>query len=481
MASFNQKLGIYQETYNSDKHSSIDQLSRGNLAQADMLTSTVVKFYGDWSNRFPLYLSTMGQGRKMAVKSTDSLFKVPVLGKPKKSSTIAKTIYTSTDTPGKGKQPFFLYFVDKWFAKGDQLESGQKIKVSVEEEPVQEGDFFKYVCKIVGTNLNAFLSFNEIKDGAKFARIAHPVGIKGSRGTEARSQAPAMMQNQCSFIRESYNWEGNLDNKVMTLNLPKKGGGTTAYWKEWEAFQHELRFSEACENMLWYSEFNRTADGKILDKDVNSGEPIVLGSGVLEQIPNSSTYGVLTEEKIKRVVRDVFYNSNADLIRNITLYTGIGGKEEFHNALFASLKGLNFGFQADQFVSGGKNTNTLEYGAYFGTYKHVDGHTITVRQLPLLDFGARSEAAPKHPITDLPITSYDMYFLDESMIDGKYNVQFVYEEGRERIEKIVGGFNAKDSKFVSSDIDASSIHFGESLGVHIYNPINCFKLTCNLS
>ncbi len=487
MASFNQKLGIYQETYNTDKHSSVDYLSRGNLAQADMLTSAVIKLYGDWSARFPVYLSTMGQGRITKVKSIDSLFKIPILGKPKKSSTIAKVLYnTTTDRPGQGKTVATLYFADRWFAKGDMIESVAKTKAIVQENPVQEGDYFKYEVIITGSNLNTYFTSREIREGAKFSRIARPVGIKGSRGGESRSQSAAMMQNQCSFLRESYNYAGNVESKVMTLALPKKGGGTTMMWKEWEAFQHELKFMEACENMLWYSEFNRTPDGRILDKDVNSGEPLIMGSGLLEQIPNSSTYGVLTESKIKRVVRDVMYNSSADKVRQISLYTGVGGTEEFHNAMFNSLRGLGFNFQADQFVGGGKNDRNLVYGAYFGTYQHQDGHVITVKKLPLLDYGARAEAADKHPITGLPLTSYDMYFIDESMIDGKHNLQFVQEEGREKFEKIIRGVNTSKGAFgnsneVSSDADESSIQYGESIGVHLYNPVNCFKLICNLS
>lgn len=483
MASINQKLSLFSDVYNTDKHTSINYLSAGRLSQADELTSTVVQLYGGWSDRFPLYLSTKGRkGGIRKIKSADTLFTIRIMGKPKKSSGIGKTIYSATDKIGVGKCDFYVYHVDNWFKKGDAVETYKHNKLQVQKDPEKEGNYWKYTYRLLGSDTNAYVSLAEVSVGQKFAMMFQPAGLINSRGRESRSQSPALMQNQCAFLRNSYNWKGNVENKVMTITLPKVGGGVTSFWQEWELFQLELKQMEECENYLWYSEWNRTPEGQILDKDPDTGEAMPMGSGLLEQIPNSASYGILTVDKIKRVVRDVMYNSSADKQREITLYTGRGGQEEFNNAMVNDLVAMGYQYQqSTKVINGAANSHNLVYGAYFGSFRHQDGHTVTIKYLPLLDMGARAEAAPKHPRTGLPITSYDMYFVDESIIDGMPNIQYIQEAGREDIKKIVAGINSKDTTYVASDQDASSVHMGKSIGIHMFNPVNSFKLNCNIS
>lgn len=482
MSAFNQKLALYTEVYNTEKFTSINYLAAGKLASSEELTTAVVQLYGNWSDRFPLYLSTKGRvGGTRKIGSLDTLFTVPIMGKPKKSSTVAKSIYVATDKIGVGKTDFYIYMADNWFKKSDVVETSKKNKLHLQEEGRLEGNYYKYTCRLVGGDVNAYITAAEIAPGMKLASMFAPAGLINSRGRESRSQSPARMQNQCAYLRKSYNWKGNVDNKVMAIKLPTKGGGTTTMWREWEMFQLELQMREEVENYLWYSEWNRTPDGQILDKDADTGEVMPLGSGLLEQIPNSSTYGVLTEEKLKRVMRDVFFNSSADNKREVTVYTGLGGLEEFDSALKKSavLNGYQFN-QSNKVIGGETNSSNLTYGAYFGTYRHVDGHVLNVKHLPLLDQGARAEAAPKHPFSGLPITSYDMYYIDESTIDGEPNIQFVCEKGREeKVAKMLGMNGGVE--VISTDQDASSIQMAMSVGIHMYNPINSFKLTCNLS
>jgi hypothetical protein len=185
----------------------------------------------------------------------------------------------------------------------------------------------------------------------------------------------------------------------------------------------------------------------------------------------------LTENIIYRTVRDVLYNSCADKVKQISIYTGVGGREEFHRAFASSLGKLGYTNFTTQFVGGEANSNNLTYGAYFGTYKHQDGHVVTLKMLPLLDHGAKADAAPKHPTSGLPITSYDMYFIDESTVDGKPNLQFVQEKGAEDIRKKINGMNG-DSDIVSSDDMTSSVQYVKSVGIHMYNPVSSFKLRC---
>ena len=113
------------------------------------------------------------------------------------------------------------------------------------------------------------------------------------------------------------------------------------------------------------------ANGLIHLKDDN-GKPITLGSGVFEQIPNVDTYSELTTAKIKSVVRDALYGATDAQQMNIVLFTGIGGMEEFDNAMKSEISSGTYIKNTDpaSFISG--SGSNLQLGGYF-TYQHIDG------------------------------------------------------------------------------------------------------------
>lgn len=477
------KLRLYEDTYDEKSYTDVNRLSNALVTQSDVISPIVTRLYGNWENRFPLMLLTEGKNKIKYVKSTEGQYTASVIGKPKKTSQIVKCYYSSTDKIGINRSEFKIVFADAWFDRDHDIMNSSRISqyiLKITEKPKKVQDGFEYTVKILGTASSIPLS--EIQVGKRWSKYASQVGISASKGNSARNQAPSKVANQTNFLRFSYNYAGNVQNKVMCVELPTSSG-TTKLWTEWEAFLHALQFKEECEHVLWYSQYNRDVNNRIHDTDINSSEIITMGSGLLEQIPNETTYSVLSEAKIKQVVRDVLYTANPSQKKNIVLWTGVGGQEEFHNAMLKSLKGLGLQATSDRFVQG--TGSNMVYGAYFGGYKHVDGHTIELRALPLLDMGAKAEAADKHPITGLPITSYDMYFVDMSDVEGEPNIQYVAEEGRQDIECFVPGLTIPkgyaDSRLRATDLDASSVHYAKSLGIHVKNPINCFKMYCDLA
>jgi hypothetical protein len=476
-------LRIYDDTFDDKSYTDVNRLANAMLTQADILSPIVTNLFGRMSDRFPLMLLTEGRNKIKPVKSVDGAFKIPIMGKPKKSSTTTKSFYVDGDTPGKGKTEFKLAFADRWFERDYTIESPGPdfVQAKIVDNPEQDGDSWVYTLRITGSSFGEYCPYKFTKPGVKWSRMYAVVGISGSRGNASRNQAPGMMQNQVSFLRKSYEYKGNVQKKVMVMEIPT-GSGSTKYWCEWEAYLRGLEWKEECENNLWYSRYNRDADGLIHDKDINSGEIAPQASGVLEQIPNSSTYSFLTEEKLKRTMRDVFFNSAAGTKKNIEIFVGTGSREAVDTALKGAIKGLTL---VDSKFVGGEGSS-LVYGSYFSTYRHVDGHTATIRYMPILDNGTRAEKAELHPISGLPMTSYDIYFLDMSDIDGEANIMYLAEEGREDMEVFVPGLTIPDGftangAMRASDIDGSSIHFAKSLGSHIKNPINAFKMTCDLS
>lgn len=483
-----ENLKVFESTYDDKNHTDINRLANALVTSgADIMSPIVTQAYGSMSDRFPLMLLTEGKNRMKPVKSLDGLYKVPIMGKPKKTSVVVRCDYTSTDKIGAGKSIFYITFADNWFARDHDIENsgrvGGKYLLKIVDNPERTQDGWKYPVRLEGGNKNRVVPLDQIQPGKKWGKQAASVGIAGSRGNASRNQAPAQFQNQTNFIRMSYNYSGNVQNKVMNIQLRLGSGKTTTYWADWESYMHQLQFREECENVLWYSSWNRDLNNLISDLDINSQEIITRGSGVLDQIPNNTTYSSMSAAKIQQIVQDVFYNSAPGVKKDIVLFTGIGGRRVFQQGMADANKGTLAVSTNNYYVRDPENDTTrLEYGAYFGSFVTQDGHRITIKTLDLLDKGAKAETCDKY--NGLPVCSYDMYFLDMSEVEGEPNVQFVYEEGRKDIEKIIVGLTTPkgyaDTVYAASDIDAASCQFAKSLGVYIKNPINCFTATLDV-
>ena len=181
---------------------------------------------------------------------------------------------------------------------------------------------------------------------------------------------------------------------------------------------------------------------------------------------------------------------------NVVLFTGIGGAREFDSAIKRDANGsgswkLLEGDAATKFITGTAGSNKLSFGAYFSTYKHIDGHSITVKILNLLDHGSRAENSPKHPVSGYPLSSYEMFFVDMSTYEGVRNVQMVSQKGRSMIRGIEQGMTLIKGKGygdyngnalnLATDQDKTAIHYLKTLGISIRRNTHCFKLTCDLS
>ena len=479
----NPKLRLYQDTYNDEGYSSVNHMSNALLTQSEMLSPVVTHLYytSDWGKKnFPLTFLTEGMGNAKSMGSID--YTQSIMGKPKKTSVVAVNSYSATtDTPGKGYAIFEIKFADRFFMKSLTIVSPDpNIQARVYDDPREEGNYWVYKCKVITNNPQSFCPTKHLKAGTVWARGIAKVGIERSKGVEHRSYAPGKMENQMSVVRDTYQLAGNVENKVMVVEIPANGK-KYKFWTEWELFLRQLQWKEKCEHDLWYSLYNKDANGEIHETDIDSGEVVPSGAGLLQQIPNEDSYSFLTTKKLETIIRDVFFGTSDADKRNIEVFTGTGGIDEADKSMKDAAAG--FTLVDSKQISG--SGHDLIFGAYFKTFRHIDGHTVTFRKLDLMDEGAVAQASPKHPISGLPMESYNMYFVDNSTYDGKSNLMYVSEKGRENIEFIVAGVKVPrgygDFKNRASDVDASSVQWMKSQGIIIRRPTNCFKLINKLS
>lgn len=472
------KLRLYSDVWNAEGMTDENSLANAYLTQPDTISPIITHLAGREDKRFPLSFLTEGLGNYYTTNDVE--YDWPVMGRINKAVQC-----TAVAGSGLGHTVFTLTFQDNWFSREYLIAPGDNsFQAKIVDDPIQTTGGWEYKCVLNTTESTDTVPSTVV--GQKFIQLFAPVSaFGGSRGNESKWVAPSKMRNQVTVLRKSYAYEGS-GTPERTVNVQlRNGNGTTNYWMDFEIWQHNLRWKEEVEMSYWYSKYNRDSQGAVHLKDLTSNKQVTTGAGVFEQIPNVESYSTLTSKKLKNTVRNMLYGASDAQKMNLVLFTGIGGLEEFDKAMKEDIAGRSY-MQLDgsQFVTGsGAN---LQLGGFFTSYKHIDGHTITVRHLPLFDNGPFALASELHPLTGLPLESYRMLFLDMSVYDGQANVRMVRKLGYDKKmmwavagSTIPPGFSGDGLR--SSDIDGASVHFMTSSGIHIARATNCAHLYCSLS
>jgi hypothetical protein len=486
---------LIHESFDGKGFTNNSSLAAMRLTKSESLNPVITHLMGQENKKFPLTFLTEGQRGGLKQNSIEDIeYSWPVMGRPKKSDTIVAHEYASDAQPGVGGSTFKVVFKTEWLKQQHIIFSPNGIQCRIQGKPVPVAKGFEYTLVLIYRSRLEYCPISELTAGTRWSMVGGaPVSESYSSGNESNKQAPGKLKNQISIIRKSYEFGGNISNRTVEFQF-NIGGKPTSYWMPFEEYQHEMEFKEACEEHLWWSKYNRDAQGNITTIDPDTGFAIPIGGGVNDQIPNSDTYGILTVQKLSNTIGDVMYGGTDTGTMEVILFTGLGGAAEFDAAIKRESVGAGgWSLVNDKTVTGAAGSRNLQYGAYFTSYKHVDGHTITIKLLNLLDFGGRADNSPKHPISGKPLSSYEMYFVDMSTYDGERNVQMVTQKGRTMVRGIEQGMtlikgssygdyngNAKNL-MLATDQDKSSVHFLKTLGVAIRRNTHCFKLTCELS
>lgn len=479
--------GFYGKGFTDDNF-----LGQALLTKNDTISPVITHLMGKDSDKFPLTFLTEGQAGGIRPIELNSIeYDWPIIGRMKNGDVLVASQYGAGDKPGLNNQPFYLTFATNWLKNQHTLRSPNGIQARVMAEPTPIGALnYRYRLQLINPDVTAFVPASELVLGSKWTMTGGAsVSTSRSRGNSSNVMTPGKMKNQISILRKSYNIAGNITNKYVEFQFDIPGKGKTNYWIDFETFQHMQNWKQSNEEHFWFSQYNRNAAGYIPLRDPDTNLPIPIGAGVEDQIPNQDTYGFLTTKKLKDTVGDVMYGATDTKAMSVTLYTGIGGAEEFDNAMKNDLKTWSI-VPIDKFVKGSNEggDRQMMYGGFFTAYEHVDGHTIVLKRLSLLDYGSIAENSPLHPVTGKPMSSYNMYFIDQSDYDGQRNVVMACEKGRSMVTGVLRGmadtpydFKGNMEKNISTDADESSIHFLCSKGICIRRNTHCFKLTCDLT
>ena len=466
-----------------------------------VLTKQLTYVLGSYNNNYPISVMTSsslsGKGTRQEID--DVQYTYPVMGRDEKASVVAVNGASVGDKKGKGNAKFIITFTDNWIKRYYVIQSTNGIQLYVHEiNPSETSDGYDYLVEVASGDPKDFCPASELQAGTRWIDLYASVAESESRGTESRMAAPGSYKNQLGFIRKSMSWAGTSSERVMNVTI-KTDKGESNGWMDLFMWQFEKAWMHEKETHYWYSRYNRGKQGQIGLKDNVTGKVIPMGSGLLEQIPNKSTYSRLSFSSLSNKISEALYGQDDTDNMSITLFTGKGGIREMarlmHEEGIQKVGAFGAGNVADKFITG--SGRELMLGGYFHGFYHVDGYTIKVKLNPLFDKGKVAMASPIHPDSGFPLESYRMVFIDDSNYDGQANLRSLYMKGfggpHEYKHGIVGGLNDAPSslqilggssgeqgklKHMSTDEDKSSYHRLSSCGVQLLRANKCFDLQC---
>jgi len=470
-------ISVQRTVFNDSQMTDMNSLSNAMLSRPTELSPIITHLAGKEDMRFPLSFLSEGMGNSESIANQEYEYRIQT----RKLMTRPLNTTNANANLGQGGSTFELVFPDKWFVFPYVIVNGQgeQARIMKEPEEVIGGGAYTYTLRLVNPDPAAVLT-SGFTQGDLWAQMFAPVGVDFSRGNASNWQAPGKVRNKLTTVRKSYHMSGNAKDFVAEFTLPKKGGGTTKLWMDYEEYQHYLAFKEECEMYYWYGQRTYGVNGVVTMTDEN-GQPVVIGPGLLEQIINQETYSTMTEGFLKNVIGDLFYGMTDASKKVVNLYTGTGGAREFDEA-------LKNHFGANAWKTGGETRfitgsgRSLGLTGYFKNYEHIDGHSVNVIKMPLFDNGALAQAADKHPITGYSLESYRMVFVDQSSYDGQNNLRLINQKNREYLRWCVAGsvvprgFDSNTSR--ASDVDGASVHMLKTAGISLMRFDTSLDIRC---
>lgn len=497
------EIGTVQ--YDSSTYHDENTLLNFKLMNATQLNQAFTYLWGRDSDKFPLLAMTEGQMsqiNKRPLNGADTQYKWKIMGRSKLTSQVKKLISPadSNGLVGVGGTPIVVEMYDNWFPYqyGALAPNGiDLVRIQTEGKLNSRNSYTYTFVSQTGIGIPA----TQFATGLYWSLQAPTIPASKSDGTRDNKESFNEATNQYSFHRFSQVIAGNIANKVLDIEfdiVDENGNRSkTKGWIPYTMKQWEIKRKQMMEEDLWYSRYNRDANGSILLKDPSNNEPIPRGAGVFEQLEavgNDFYYANFTKGLLDMIHDHVNSNRIGDSIGEKVLYCGKGFAREFSKTLERDSK-LNGYFQplGEKVIQGGKDGH-LRYGAYFNQYKLIDGTIFTIKQVNMFDEGSKAEAQKKNGlmIDGLPLDSYSAVCLDHSLVSTDdfgdvRNVQIVYEKGREFKVGIYKGMAEIPPVWgnlpgvqVSTTKDIASYEVITSQGINFLNPTTSFFMRRNM-
>lgn len=228
--------------------------------------------------------------------------------------------------------------------------------------------------------------------------------------------------------------------------------------------------------------------GRLIDE--TSGYPIKKGPGIEEFLidGNVKEYPLanFTIDGVVNYLQSVWYDSVPWQNRRIVFYTGSGGLQLWQDAIARKFTGYGAHIPFEKVakptsagdVPGSKVSKYTFSQPFFTEYELFPGGVVTVAYLPILD-SRELWGAKKHPVTGIPLKSYEFIALDYGTEDGGPNVELLHRKNSEALFYLCGayspvgpiyGMGGSSKGFTATHANSYyQLHYKDEFGVIVRN------------
>ena len=411
---------------------------------------------------------------------------------------ITDNAYGASDTPGYNFQPFTVNLAEKYFSVGDVCMTNSRKLIRLKEEPYQSGNSWCHTFQLSTYTPEDFVPASDLQSD-KVLAWSHTMFEEGSEGGGSKEATPMAFRNTMTIQRMAWGMTGGAKTDVMVFKFKVGDKANSDLWLYKKQYENLVLWNRMQEAMLWNSRTTVDPVTGMISISGSNGRSLRAGSGIEEQISGSNQIIVneLTEDVLQFMLTDIDQNYQDVEDRKMMVFTGMGGIREFDRAMKRSLGGLGgFVQEANTFIEK-KGGNKLAYGSQFTTYRGLLGTEFTVVHHPFFD--DKTIWTEIDPATGYTTKSFEMFFLDFSVMDGTPNIQLISKGagGDNRRLKTwftagattpsMGDYSKQPSEKEMREIARESIrsngydgfmnYYLSETGVIIRNPLRCGKIT----
>ncbi|BAX03432.1 putative structural protein [Azobacteroides phage ProJPt-Bp1] len=390
------------------------------------------------------------------------------------------TLVLAAANAGKNLATFQIVLKEPAFGAGAIIELDDKnYQLRIMNEPNPRDGYWEY--DVVNATGDPTLEIP-----GKYLQSTNKVTRAGSAYEEGSDEADIIsystgmkFRNYPTIMRLKVDITGSAKSDVLAFALKDPASGKSSYlWADFQIWKATRDFMMRRDYQAWMDKSTVRADGTFLLRGKKN--VIKRSAGIDEQISptNILQYTELSEEILDNFTMMLSYAVKGMNERKFLVLTGEMGMREFDRVLKAKLGTLNVHVEDTKFVSGsGQN---LSFGGQFTSWKFPNGIEINLKLLPILDDIQHNRRL--HPVSKKPISSYTMYFIDNTFRNGRSNIVKLYKKDREFVSWVIpgscspSGFQKGTNSFGANPIDGYSVHFLSEVSYAILDPRGCGKL-----
>jgi hypothetical protein len=422
-------------------------------------------------------------GGSIGIKDTDDPINYRIYGEMKGNTKLVSYRADDMNRAGLNKSRFFMTFTDPLFSEVHEIVGmNDRYRVKVIDGPVQEGTNYTYECEAFGP-LDKFIPASELAYGTLWSRDGASVPMTRSmKGAKASYTSPYAITFGWSSTRTERESGGDMANRPVAFAWKDEKGRTLTTWEHYDSWVNDLHFKELKNKTILWGRDNMNAQGGYDDKDRHSGEDVVQGPGLVQQMEraNLNYYNDFDIDEFSDHIMRLRVGKNQTDKTHYVVSTGAYGLLQVHNALSIKARGWE---RVDNNEIFGDREN-LGFGNSFRRYMHPSGFYVDFRLEPMLDDEYRTPV--RHPKQGMA-RSYEYHIMDLGQTSGVDNIKLNYVKSAQDITGILKGMRDPYTPMGSEVVkDVATLKDGwvesrmSQFMVVLKNPNNTMIYRCNV-